>query len=372
MTRAMTKVAPTWRKAAMTTAMMVGLAGSTPARAFAPAQPVAPAAPVQQPGYPPTPVQPAPEQRPPAQPGHPAAPSSAQPGAQPPASADYPPQYPAPPTPGYPQGTTSPPSVPPAGYPQQYPPQQGYPQSYPQQYPPQQGYPPQYPPQEGYPPEYPPSSYPQQPYGQPGYPPPGYHPPAGYPVPPPPPPAATRPHGHGALLLMPYLGVQANEGATGQDQNAGFRMGGLIGYRANGQFSFNGELTIDVLNLKDAPPGVDLTGAGVDLAFSPLFHFDAGALELAVGPKIGVGVTVLQSQDDLGTIENSTTGFLYGVNLGAFLPLGNGASLGALVGFEVRTVSQVCSKYHSGSETCVDTSNANSDKILGVTGAALF
>ena len=343
----MTRSAPCWRKAVMTTTLVAGIAGSSGAWAFAPAQPVASPTPVPQPGYPPAPAQSAPAQ-PTAtpQPGYPPAPSSSGP----------PSQYP--PAPAYPPGTATgpaaaPQSYPAPGYPQQYPPQSGYPQGYP-------------PP--GYPQQYPPAGYPQQPYG---YPPPGYYyPPPGYPSPPP--PQSSRPHGHGALLLLPYLGVHANEGVTGQDQDAGFRLGGLIGYRANGQFSFNVELTIDVLNLKNAPKGVDLSGGGVDLAFSPLFHFDAGALELVVGPKIGVGVTIVDAADSVGTIENSRNGFEYGVNLGAFLPLGNGASLGALVNFEVRTVSQTCTKIYDGSDDCVDASNVNSDKILGVTAAALF
>lgn len=375
MTRAMTKLAPGRRRAAMMAVAVAGLAGSSGAWAFAPAQPVAPSTAAQQPGYPPVAAPATPAAVP--QPGYPPAPAGSG-AASPPASgwAGSPPQYPPQPQPAYPQGTA--PSGPPSGYPQQGYPPPGYPQQYPPQYPPQQGYPQDYPPPQGYPPpgypqQYPPAGYPQQPPGQPGYPPPGYaYPPAGYPMPSPPPPPSTRPHGHGALLLLPYFGVQANEGSTGQDQNAGLRLGGMIGYRANGQFSFNAELTMDVLNPKNAPKGVDLSGVGVDLAFSPLFHFDAGALELVIGPKLGVGVTLVDAVDDVGKIETSATGFVYGANLGAFLPLSNGASLGALVNFEVRNVSQTCTKIYDGAEACVDRSDANSDKILGVTAAALF
>lgn len=323
----------------MTTLVVAGIAGrGASARAFAPAQPVNPPASGQQPGYPPASAQAAP----------------AQPSVE--GSSEVPPQYP--PQPEYPQG--GPPQ--PGGYPQQPYGQPGYPQ----QYPPQQGYPQQ---------PYPSAGYPQQPYGQPGYPPgaypPGYPPPGYYP--PPPPPPATRPHGHGALLLLPYLGFQANEGSTGRDQDVGFRMGSMIGYRTDGgQFSFNAELTLDILNLKNAPVGIDLTGVGIDLAFSPLFHFDAGALELALGPKIGIGGHLIDAKDSTGTVQTSTNGFSYGVNAGAFLPLGNGASIGALVNFQVRTVSQACTKIYNGSDDCVDVSGVNSDKVLGITGAAIF
>jgi len=339
MIRAMTKWAPSWRRAATTTLVVAGIAsGGASAHAFAPAQPVNPPASVQQPGYPPAPV--------PAQPPAPG-------------SSEVPPQYPPQPEP--PQGAATQPAGPPAGYSQQPYGQPGYPQ----QYPPQQGYPQQ---------PYPPAGYPQPPYGQPGYPPgaypPGYPPPPGY-YPPPPPP--TRPHGHGALLLLPYLGFQSNVGTTGRDQNVGFRMGSMIGYRTEGgQFSFNAELTLDVLNLQNAPVGVELTGVGLDLAFSPLFHFDAAALEVAVGPKIGIGGDFIEAKDATGTIQTSTGGFSYGANVGAFLPLGNGASIGALVNFQVRTVSQACTKIYSGSDACVDVSGAPSDKVLGITGAAIF
>jgi len=329
----------------------------------------------QQPGYPPVPVQapartgsppapapPAIAPAPPPQATGPATPAPA-PDYPPPPPSDYPPQYPPPPPPDYSQqGGSSPYAVPP-GYPQQ---PYAVPPGYPQQ---PYGAPPGYP-QQPYPP---PSAYSQQPFDQPGYPPPGYYPPGYYPPgysPPPPPP--TRPHGHGALLLLPYLGLHAHEGTTGQDQDVGFRIGSLLGYRMNGQFSLNAELAIDFLNIVNQPARTHASGAEVDLALSPLFHFDAGALELVLGPKLGIWGGVVDTKDDSGTFQSSDTGLVVGGNVGAFLPLGNGASMGGLVSFVVRTVSHTCAKPDGGSQTCMDTPHADSEKVLGVTAAALF
>jgi len=172
--------------------------------------------------------------------------------------------------------------------------------------------------------------------------------------------------------LLPYAGLHAHEGATGRDQDAGFRLGSLLGYRVNGQFSLNAELTIDFLNIVNQPAGVRATGAEVDLALSPLFHFDAGALELVLGPKLGIWGGVVDTKDDYGTVQTSAAGLVVGGSAGAFLPLGNGASLGGLFSFVVRTVSNMCLKPDGGAQTCMDTPSADSEKVLGFTAAALF
>jgi len=359
--RAMTKVAQGLAIAAlMGGAAGVGHAQSQPGYPPAPVQSGAP--PSTQPAAPPAPAPPAAYPAPPPQIPSPATPAPSQ---------NYPPQYPPPPPPDYPP-QAGPPYAAPPGYPQQPYAAPGYPQQpYPAQGYPQQPYagPPGYP-QQPYPP---PSAYPQQPYGQPDYAPPGYPPPGYFPpgyAPPPPPP--TRPHGHGALLLLPYAGLHAHEGTTGQDRDAGFRIGSLLGYRMNGQFSLNAELTIDFLNIVNQPAGTSAEGAEIDLALSPLFHFDAGALEVVIGPKLGIWGGAVDTKDDFGTVQDSASGLVVGGNLGAFLPLGNGASLGGLVSFVVRTVSNTCTKPDGGGQKCMDTPHADSEKVLGITAAALF
>jgi hypothetical protein len=294
----------------------------------------------------------------------------------PPAQPNYPP--PGAPQQGYPQQDPSQqqgypqqqaPQAPPQGYPQQgYPqqqpegyPQQGYPQQQPEGYP-QQGYPQQGYPQQGYPQQgYPQQGYPQQGYAQPGY-------PSGPPQYAPPPPTRR----HGAFLALPYIGLQAHEGVTGEDQSAGLRLGGLLGFRVNDQLSLNGELTIDVLNPSTPSDGSDVTAAEVDLAFSPLYHSDTGALELVIGPKLGIWAGEFDYSLYGETQKYSSSGLILGVNMGAFVPLGNGASLGALVNFEVKTIGQVCFTDIDGSKVCSSSDNGPSEKVLGITGAALF
>ena len=312
----------------------------------------------------------APQQSPP--PPEPVAPQG--PPAQP-VPQGYPPQgypqqgYPQPGYPPQPPGYPPQPSYPPTGYPQQGYPQQGYPQQgYPQQGYPQPGYPPAGYQQQGYPPP----GYPPAGYQQPGYPPPGY-PPAGSAYPPPPLGPRRR---HGAFLALGYIGLQAHEGASGHGQKAGLRLGGILGYRPNDHLSFNGELTLDVLNLDNpavgaANQGTDVSGAEFDLAFSPLFHTYAGAVELAVGPKLGLWGGGTQYSVSGETTKYSTGGLVAGVNAGLFVALGNGASLGGLLSFAVRSIGQVCYTDVFGTRTCSNP-DVDSEKVLGITGAALF
>jgi hypothetical protein len=264
------------------------------------------------------------------------------------------PAQPAPPPAGYPppQGYAPPPAgTPPQGYGQ--PPPQGYGQ------PPPQGY------------GQPPANYGQQPpqgYGQPppqGYgqqPPPGYSQQPGYGQPPPPPPGVRRRSG---FLAMPYLGIHSYQGDSGDGFGVGLRLGTFLGGRLSEQFSLNGDISIDAENPDDAL-GLD-SAATVDLAFAPLFHLDTGSggLEIVLGPRLGFFVS---QQEDLAGIEYRQTGLAFGFRAGAFVPISPGVSLGGLIGFDWKKMSEGCIE-----DECSDISDdVPSLKLLSITAAALF
>jgi hypothetical protein len=265
------------------------------------------------------------------------------------------PAQPAPPPAGYPppQGYAPPPSTgaPPEGYGQ--PPQPGYgqqpPPAYGQQPPPAYG-------------QQPPPGYQQPPqgYGQP--PPPGYGaPPPGYGQPPPPPPGGRR---RGGFLALPYLGIHSYQGDSGNGYGAGLRLGSFLGGRLNETFSLNGDISIDAEN-PDDELGLD-SAATIDLAFAPLYHIDTGgSLEVVIGPRLGF---FLSAQEDLLGITYRQTGVTFGFRVGGFVPITPGTSLGGLIGFDFKKMTEACIE-----DDCGDVPDeVDSLKVLSIAAGALF
>jgi hypothetical protein len=260
-----------------------------------------------------------------------------------------------------------PPAGPPAG--QAAPPPAEAPQAggaAPQGSPPPQGYPPPYAPPPGYPPGYgAPGSYP------PGYgPPPASYPPPGYAVfPPPPPPVAIWRRG---FLAMPYVGVNSFEGNTGKGIDPGLRLGAIMGGHAAPTLSLNGELLIDVVNLRDAPS--NQTAASVELDFSPLIHIPSDNIEFVIGPKLGAYVfSITQKNTAYGDVTDSLTGLVVGFNAGLFAEVSPNLAIGGLFSFSVRKPQHQCQKIDGYGETCGDVPDSvDADKVFGFNGAVLF
>jgi hypothetical protein len=254
------------------------------------------------------------------------------------------------------QGTSAPgpaadPNQPPLGYP---PPPPGYP-------PPQPAPDPNQPPQ-GYPPQ-PPPTYPQQP--PPTYP--QQQPPPGYPQPPAPTPQPQR-----AALFIGYFGAHVFTGKAADAYGPGFRLGGIAGLRAGPFLSLNGELGFDILNAKNQSSGEDLSGAVVELAFSPLLHLPSNGVELVVGPKLGLWGLYLEGTSSLGSESLSANGWLGGLNAGFFASLGPTAAIGGLLTFEARKYSEACFTDLTGTKNCASDGLGPADKVLGITAAILY
>jgi hypothetical protein len=329
------------------------------ANAQAPSSPPYP----NQPGY--APPQAYPQQDyPQAQPqGYPQAQPQGYPQAQPQA---YPQAQPYPqPQPGYPQ----------PAYPQQqaqpYPPDYSQSQPYPQAAPPPQGYPPAQP--------YPPQAYPGQPYPPQGYPaqpypPQGYYgqPPAYQPAPldaEPPPPR------HRGLLLLPYIGFNAVIGDAAEGYDAGFRMGGLLGFYAAPFVSLNGELSIDVLS-PHALGSSKVSEGVVSFTLSPLFHFGPPKVDFVVGPRLGFFGHFSTLSNSYSSSEDtiSMTGIAWGLNTGVFFSLGR-IWLGGLMSLTMHSPTQYCYSNTSTNHTerCYDVTDSDtSSKLLTFNFALLF
>jgi hypothetical protein len=173
------------------------------------------------------------------------------------------------------------------------------------------------------------------------------------------------------FLAMPFIGFHVPVGKSSDSLNSGLRLGTLLGGHVTPLLSLNGEFTIDVLNPKIS--GIDVTAVEVDLAFSPLFHFANGGLEIVVGPKMGVFGLAATTKNSSGTklSDSSGNGLSYGANIGVFGGVGN-LALGGLVGFTGRRLTKSCTTLSGQSERCYDSPGGTDLKVLSFTGAVLF
>jgi hypothetical protein len=193
------------------------------------------------------------------------------------------------------------------------------------------------------------------------------------PQPPPgsPPPAVSREHG--VFLALPYLGAESHTGQSGQHFGVGFLVGALFGARLGNRFSLNGELTIDGANVKDTPTGTQAARREFDLAVSPLIHLGSSRVEVVVGPKLGLWSGTYQLTSAGRTVDSeSARGLVGALNLGVFLPVSQGMSLGGLLSFTLKTFNRTCATPVGQTETCNPSPTLDSEKVLGFTAGALF
>jgi hypothetical protein len=172
------------------------------------------------------------------------------------------------------------------------------------------------------------------------------------------------------FLLMPLVGLQSIQNDN-SGTGPGLRVGGLVGARINEQFSFNGELLFDLLNISNVPAGVSESAYFIQFAAAPLFHVPASpTAEIVLGPKLGLFVEHVSVSGSLGSYSldasGSGEGLLAGANLGAFFRLSDALSLGGLVNFDYLKM-EWCSN-NQGSCTPSD----NGLKVVSFTAAAQF
>ncbi len=126
----------------------------------------------------------------------------------------------------------------------------------------------------------------------------------------------------------------------------GFNLGALLGGRLNPQFSVNGELSFNFLNVENLDLGEDADAVEIDLAFSPLFHAPiSNAAEFVIGPKLGFFIGGEERHYNGASLGMaSVTGFAAGFNAGMFFAVSHGTSLGGMFSFTIRDPSTYCFK----------------------------
>ena len=162
-------------------------------------------------------------------------------------------------------------------------------------------------------------------------------------------------------------------GQSGQDFGVGFVAGALLGARIGEKFSLNGEVTIDLVNVKNARAGTQANRSELDLAVSPLLHFRTRALEVVVGPKLGLWFGNFGLTSGGQTLDTETARGLVGaVNAGVFLPVSKDMALGGMFSLVLKSFSRTCHTLIGQAETCNPSPSLDAEKVVGFNVGALF
>jgi hypothetical protein len=174
--------------------------------------------------------------------------------------------------------------------------------------------------------------------------------------------------GPSGLTAILFAGANSFRGATGADVDTGFRAGAILGGRVGaGVVALNGELSLDILNLK-GPANAGRNTVELDLAFSPLLVLGSETVSFVLGPKIG-----LWGGSSWGPGgEALAGGVALGANTGLFLRTGAGVSIGALFGFVWRAVNELCVEPDGQGQVCRSNPDIAGDKVLSGALALLF
>ena len=196
----------------------------------------------------------------------------------------------------------------------------------------------------------------------------------------PPPPAVNQGQGPAASTLVsprpsgfvaiPYLGFNSLSGDGGTGTSTGLRVGALLGGHVAEIFSFNGELTLDDVNV-DAPAGASASAYIFQLAVSPLFHVDTPRVRFVAGPKVGVSGNTGSVSTGGFSADSRGLGWTLGLNMGLFIPVKNTTSLGILLSYATLNPVVACRSGTGIDETCTG-DNLPSTQVLGLTLGALF
>jgi len=151
----------------------------------------------------------------------------------------------------------------------------------------------------------------------------------------------------------------------------GLRVGSLLGGRINDRISLNGELNYDRANGDGVLDG--LREDSFTFALSPLWQLPIGTVEIVFGPKAGIYMIQTERRTTpTGLMEESSEwGVILGVNAGLFMPVSAAASIGILLGYELRTPNSVC-RGQQGSAICSSGNGWGLARLLGLTAAVLF
>jgi hypothetical protein len=171
-------------------------------------------------------------------------------------------------------------------------------------------------------------------------------------------------------MFLPYIGFNSFVGNNELD--AGFRIGGMMGFRIGDYVSLNGELTIDSINPNsNFIDGSTYSEFDFGLTFSPMVHIPAGTVELAFGPKLGGWLGVGNQSAGAVPGEYDFAGGDLGLNAALFFQVGRRVWLGGLFSFDSRTYSSSCFTPTYGSQACQSVL-PSSDKVTSASFALML
>jgi hypothetical protein len=158
------------------------------------------------------------------------------------------------------------------------------------------------------------------------------------------------------LLFLPYVGLSIPLGDDSGSYTVGHSFGALVGAHLGPVFSLNAEINVDYMN-----PGPLATETQTDFALSPLLQSRGPRHFLVLGMKLGIysftrSVSGMESYSSRSTTSYSTTGTVWGLTFGGFVPVGPMA-FGCLSRLTFRNHSSNCGERSSGT-LCNDDNTA--------------
>ena len=172
------------------------------------------------------------------------------------------------------------------------------------------------------------------------------------------------------FLLLPFVGVHTYVNEEASAYQPGLRFGALAGGRLSNLFSLNGELIFDFSNVRGVSSSFH--ERAYHFVFSPLLDVAAGAVQLVVGPKLGIFLLRTEESDFALTVASEVSGVSAGVNGGLFIPVSVHTSIGVLLSFDLIGANRSCVIGAGGGGGSCGSPAAQNPKVLGMTAGILF
>ena len=161
----------------------------------------------------------------------------------------------------------------------------------------------------------------------------------------------------GPLEITPTLGLGKPSGEGSEAFDAGPEIGVSVAGRLHPQFSLAAHLVYDRLSIEDPPAVVDISAWMIGIQVIPSFHFINGALDVSIGPTLGL-FRLSISADGPGNFDTSGTGrgFQVGGRAVVMLAVSPTVSLGPYFSYARMWATNECVTT-GGMETCDDDPN---------------
>jgi len=175
------------------------------------------------------------------------------------------------------------------------------------------------------------------------------------------------------FLALPFVGIHSYAQEEASAYSPGVRFGSVLGGRVTQRLSLNGEVIVDISNVRGA--SADFSERAYHFVFSPLLDVAAGPVQLVFGPKLGIFVLSTAQRGGKVIVTSDVIGFSAGLNGGLFLPVSAHTSIGVLLSFDFAGANQSCVFVPGQSVALVSpcgSEAAHGGKVLGLTGGVLF